>query len=445
MADPWVPLLIAGTVLLVGFAASLAFQRFRVPDFILLLLLGAALGQIPVAPFGPGLLTSLAPLLTVFTQLAIAFILFEGGLSLRLREMGRSLGGIVAHSCVAMALTAVLLWFVSVRYLGLSNVTALVLAIAFAGPSASVALSFAPRMHLDPRAEGTIVLEGVLTNVIAVIGVLFVLQWYGASGGLPLVPYAIAAAESVLAAALVGLGWSRLVARLEHQRFLYIASLGMALVVYAAAQGFLLQNGAEAVFVFGIALAHGRASRAGEAAPRPRTAEDVLRELAEFVETTDGVRREHGPEAPSPGLNLRNFQAEITFAIRTFLFVYLGLLFTQGWGGLVSVEIAAVLVAAFVVGRAPSSFVLARRLRLPKRDGRAVFASMARGLTDVVLLLLGVQSGLLPAADVSLLLGALPAALLLAAVVCAALIVWAGRTDGAAAPETEPSVPANGR
>jgi len=41
MADPWVSLLIGGTLLLVGFAASLVFERYRVPDFFMLILLVA--------------------------------------------------------------------------------------------------------------------------------------------------------------------------------------------------------------------------------------------------------------------------------------------------------------------------------------------------------------------------------------------------------------------
>jgi len=63
MAEPWVSLLIGGTILLVGFAAYLSFQRYRIPDFFVLMILGAVLGMIPVAPFGPGLLASLGPLL----------------------------------------------------------------------------------------------------------------------------------------------------------------------------------------------------------------------------------------------------------------------------------------------------------------------------------------------------------------------------------------------
>jgi len=448
MTDTWVTLLIAGTLLLVGFAASLVFQRYRVPDFILLMFLGVVLALVPFAPFGPGLLGSLAPVLPLFTQLTIAFILFEGGLSLRLRESGRSVPAIVAHSIGAMALTAGLIWLALTRLFGLSDPTSLVFAIAFAGPSASVALSFAPRMHLDLRAESAIVLEGVLTNVIAVIGVLLVLEWYGAPGSFFFLPYLAQVGEAVALGAIFGVGWGRVVDRLAQRRFVYIATLAIAIVVYAAAQGFLGQNGALAVFVLGIAIGAERKSRSASAAasgtPAPPSTEDMLRELTRFVEATDGARHANGSAAPSSAHTLRSFQSEITFALRTFFFIYLGLLLVSEWGGTGPLFAALVIVGAFLLGRLPTSAALGWGLVLYPRDTRAVFASMARGMTDVVLFLFAAQAAILPTSDVSFVLGIVPIVVLLAAFISAALVTWAGRSPGATEAEalTRTGVPA---
>ena len=433
----WVSLLVAGTLLLIGFAAALAFHRFRIPDFIVLLFLGAALSQIPIAPFGPGLLTALEPVLPLFTQLTIAFILFEGGLSLRLRGSGRTIAAILAHSVVAMAITAALTWVLLQYVFGLSDITALVVAIAFAGPSASVALSFASRMHLNAQAEGAIVLEGVLTNVIAVIGVLVVLAWYTNPSGFLFLPYVVQVGVAAVLGAALGFGWGRVVSRLARQRFVYIATLALAIVVYAAAQGFLAENGAVAVFVLGIALSRERSARAAvrgtTKAPGAALARDeVLAELTRFVEATDGARDDGDVRESRPAQNLRNFQAEITFALRTFFFVYLGLLLTAQWAGFGTVFAALLLVAMFVLGRLPSSALLGWGLAWDPRDTRAVFANLARGMTDVVLILFAVQSGLLPSAEVQTVLGIVPTVVLIAAIVSAALVVWAGHSPGEA-------------
>lgn len=431
----WVSLLVAGTLLLIGFAAALAFHRFRVPDFIVLLLLGAALSQIPIAPFGPNLLNSLGPLLPLFTQLTIAFILFEGGLSLRLRESGRGIPAIVAHSVGAFAGSAVLTWLLLFYGFGLSNAAALVVALAFAGPSASVALSFASRMRLGAQAESAIVLEGVLTNVIAVVGVLIVLAWYTNPGDFLFLPYLAQVAASALIGAALGLGWGRVVNRLAQQRFVYIATLALAIVVYAAAQGFLAENGAVAVFVLGIALGHERSSRGASGATAKTQGgtpdeDSLLRELSRFVEATGGVAVNGGEGAARPTQSLRNFQSEITFALRTFFFVYLGLLLTAEWGGVGTLFASLLVVGTFVLGRLPTSALLGWGLAWYPRDTRAVFANMARGMTDVVLILFAAQSGILPASDVQFVLGIIPTVVLIAAILSAGLVVWAGHSPG---------------
>ncbi len=435
MVDTWVSLLVAGTLLLIGFAAALAFHRFRIPDFIVLMLLGALLSQIPVAPFGPTLLGSLAPLLPLFTQLTIAFILFEGGLSLRFGDSGRSVPAIVAHSVIAMAATAFLIYLVLAAVLGLSQPTALVVALAFSGPSASIALSFATRMRLDPRAEGAIVLEGVLTNVLAVIGVLVVLEWYGSPGNFFFLPYLAQVGESALLGAGVGYAWARVVNRLAQQHFIYIATIALAIVVYAAAQGFLAQNGAVAVFALGIVVGRERSARAAGSAgakgePLPRSPETMLQELTRFVEATEGPTMPAGGAAMRPTQSLRSFSSEVTFALRTFFFVYLGLLLTAGWGGSYTFIAALLIVATFLVGRFPTSWALGWGLALYPRDTRAIFASMARGMTDVVLILFATQSGILPPSDVTYVLGLVPAIVLIAAIVSAVLVIWAGRSPG---------------
>lgn len=404
MADPSLALLLGGTILLVGFGAHLAFQRYHIPDFLVLIVLGAVLYEIPVFPFGPNLLSSLGNLLPLFLQLTIAFILFEGGLSLKTRQAGRALGPLLVHIVVAFVATFLLIWFLASHVFGLSEVAALILATALSHPSASIALSFATRMRLSERAEAGVILEGVIMNVFAVIGVLYILQWAGAGAQVNLIGYGLETAT----AAGVGLGgalvWRQVTRILHGREFVYIASLAVAIIVYAIAQFFLVQNGAVAVFLFGLALGY----------HRPATiAEDIDEFLGEFARPVE---------------HLRSFQSEVTFALRTFFFLYLGLLLVSEWGGLSTVWIGALLTLAFVLGRAPSSLGISRLLKFPARERRVLLASMGRGLTDVILILLAVQTGVLPPADADFMLSILPPTVLLSAFVCAGLLVWAART-----------------
>lgn len=402
-------LLVGGTLLLVGFGGSLAFERFRIPDFIVLMGLGILLGHVPVAPFGPALLTSLEPILPVFTNLTIAFILFEGGLSLNLHGMGRRMPAVLVHVAASVTIVMLLLWEVSTRIFGLDDVTALVLAGAFCGPSASIVLGFIPQMRLSPEGRGALAFDAVGTNVIAVVVVLFAIQSGTAQATTEIFPYLTQIGVAVLVALGVGFAWRFVAHRWEGRRFLYIASTAWAIVVYAVAQGFLNGNGAVAAFVFGLMLAYRRPSDASER------------------------------NARTNGLHL--FQSEITFGLRTFFFVYLGLLVSFR-DLTVSTFLASVLfTAAFLAGRAPSTALLGKVMKLARMERRVILASVARGMTDVVLVLLAIQSGVIPAAAQAFLLGVLPQTILVATLVCAVLLVWAGRAQETPTPAAASAPP----
>lgn len=397
MADTaWIALLVGGILLLMGFAASLVFERYRVPDFFMLLLVGVLLGNLPVAPFGAGMVDALAPILPPFIGLTLAMIMFEGGLSLNVARGRPGVGALASHIVGAMAITMVLTWILATAVLGLSGLTALILAAAFSGPSATIVLSFAPNLNVGDRARRTLVLEGVIGNVIAAVVVLLALEIPGSLGGAAgVLTFISQTALSVSVAFIVGLVWRSVTESLLPFKFQYIATLALAVVVFAFAEGIVGGNGAIAAFVFGLVL---------------------------------GFRRGHSATLEElEGAGLQAFQTEITFGLRTFFFVYLGLLIQFSFFSSAALVGAGVLVLAFIAARAPTSLWLSRVYRLDTRDSRVVLATVGRGMTDVVLVLLALNSGLLPAAEATYLLGLLPLVILLSAVACAGLLTWASR------------------
>ena len=395
MAEIWVGLLVSGTLLLIGFGASLVFERFRVPDFIVLLLLGILLARIPVEPFGPTLVTSLAPILPAFTHLTVAFIMFEGGLSLNLKGSGRGMPGIVAHILISVILTIALTWLIATRLLGFDDVTALVLAGAFCGPSAAVILSFTPHLNLGEKAHRAVVLDAVVTNVVAVVVVFFAIRSANTDATSILLPYAGEIAVACILALVVGVAWRALMQRMSSHKFIYIATVAWAIVIYALADGLINGNGAVAAFVFGLVLAYRR------------------------------------PDSERTGANqkgsLQEFQSEITFGMRTFFFVYLGLLITFDSASIYALGGALVLTLAFVAARAPSSLAYGRLARLSRRETRVLLGSVARGMTDVVLVLLALQAGAIPASSEPFLIGLVTMTVLAATITCALFIIWAER------------------
>ena len=414
----WVTLLAGSVLVLVGFLASQLFERFRVPDYIVLIGVGIVLGSdmLGLGGWNPGpILASAAPLLL---KVAIAFILFEGGLALNFRRIGRTWALAAGHAVVAMALTIVGVWVVGTYVLRLAPTTALILGIAMCAPSETIVLSFLPRLKVRDSTKFALTLEGVLGNVVATALVLTLVRFPGGlPGGQDLTNLLVDGGMAFGVAAGVGLAWDRVVGATRRPSFLYITSVALAVLLYAIGEGVFNGNGGLAAFAFGLVLGHW-------GPPSVRT---------ELVGESPGSRY------------LQQFHRELVFLLRTFFFVFLGLRIKPGgltWEAFLG---AAVLVTVFAVARAPTVTALARAWRLPTADVRVLRAVVARGLTDTVLILYATSywltAGVVTAAEADAVTHLLFMVILVAAIVSAILVARAEPRPG---PEPVPVVPAAG-
>lgn len=396
MAEAWLLVGVGAALLLTGFAAALAFERWRFPDFLLLLAMGIVAGPGGLDLIGSQYGEAIHAIAPVFTAVAVSLLLFEGGIRLPIRGVGRSMLLSAGHATLAMALTLAVATFAAGVFLGLSIPAALLFAVATIGPSGSVVMAFAPRLKLDPRAESALVTEGVLANVAAALGVALIVQTSGAGAVSDASRVLVGVAFSALLAFGVGLVWLRLTRRFQERGLLYMATVGVLLALYAGATGLLGGSGAIAAFVFGFIMGN----------------RDVF----------DPGARGHAASLARDA-SFARFHDEVTFLIRTFFFLYLGFLFTP-------TEIvrplffAAIVCAIYLASRVPMALAFARSWRLPTRDAAIVGATVSRGLTDAVLVLYGVEAGVVTVAEGEILTDAILLLVVVSALVTGALI-WA--------------------
>lgn len=429
MVAAWVVLGIGAGLLLLGYLAYLAFERWRVPDFLFLLLLGIAVGPYGLDAVPPAYRDAIDTAAPVFAAVAVAFLLFEGGVRLPLRGMGRPVALILVHTLLVAAWSSAAVWLVLTRGFGVSPVGALVFAAATLGPSASIVLSFAPRLALDDRARSTVVLEGVVGNVLAFLVVAALAQLLAPAAPAGAVPgvggdlggIALGAALAVAMAVVAGVAWLGITRRRPGSGALHMATLGLAIAVYAAAEGPLGGHGAVGAFAFGLVLGNRGLVRRALGVPADVRAHDA--ELARF----------HG---------------EVTFFIRTFFFVYLGLLFDPGQGALTPVLVAVALTAVFLAARFPTTSLLGRAWGLPRSDVRVVRGTVARGMSDAVVVVYAIQVGLVLPSEAPLLTSALLLTVVVTAVATALLVLLAERArlraPGEAPAPAPPPAPAAG-
>jgi cell volume regulation protein A len=420
MAEPWVFLLTGGALVLLGFVAAQVFDKARFPDYFILMAVGLILGSglipLPVDPRA-----SLATIAPVLSAVAIAFILFEGGLVLHVRGLGKVWAAAGGHTVVAMALSIAGVWVAGTYLLRLAPTTSLILALAFCGPSASIDMSMLSQLKVQERTRFTIVVEGVMGNVVAAVFVLLFINVSGLTTDEPsLLLYLVYLAGAILLALLVGLGWTRLVGG-TPRRFSFMTSVAIAVILYAVGEGFLGGNGGIAAFVFGLVLGHRRFLTASKPAPAGAA----------------------GPRG------LQEFHGELVFLLRSFFFLYLGLRVTLAEISTPAAIGAAAFLAVFVASRWPSSFALSRAWRLPPLDRRILRGTVSRGMTDTVLILFAIEVLYIPPWEAPLVTNLLFLVIIAAALASAVMVFRAERLAKRApaappAPVLAPAVIAEG-
>lgn len=359
--EPEFFLTLLGFLLVVAFLAEEAFARLRVPPVLVLMACGLGLGPfsrvLPVDRF-----VEVAP---HFGALAFLLILFEGGLDLDVRDVAvRLRAGIILGSLgflVASAATAAL-----AAATGFPPTQAFVLGIVLAPISGAIVIPLLAQLGLRRELRTLLVLEAALADVIAVLamGVAGTLLTAGGLAGLLAMGTLLAAMFSFLLAVACGLLWPRVLQRLGDRRFADVLTFGVALVLWGMAE-IPGASGALAVLAFGLTLTNERS-----------------------IWAMLGVANtEVGAIAGATVARLHGFIGQLTFVVRAYFFVFLGVVVSffylpWKWYALASGVVLAMLAARHAV----LTFVEEKGLcGLSRRERRAVLLTQPRGLVSAVL------------------------------------------------------------
>jgi potassium/hydrogen antiporter len=363
-------LMLLGGLLVLAFVAEEAFRWLRIPPVLVLMGCGLLLG--PVAQVLPAHeFVRVAP---HFGALAFLLILFEGGLDLDLRA--------VMHRLAPGALLALLGFVVAfaigtgvARAGGLPWASSIALGVILAPISGAIILPLAGQLGLREEVRTLVILEGALADVLGVLsmGLVAQVQTGGGLAGLLALGSLLAAAFSVLLAVIAGLLWPRLLRTLADRRFIHVLTFGVALALWGSVE-LLGASGALVVLTFGLTLANEQEILGAlhfDAASVAEVAKDV-------------VERLHG------------FIGQLTFLVRAFFFVFLGVVvqFKDLPPGRV-IE-AAVVLALFVAGRWAVLRLLQRRgsFLLDWHEQRTVWFLQPRGLVSAILAIEAAQLGM---------------------------------------------------
>jgi cell volume regulation protein A len=287
---------IAGGIILVGVLANLVSKRFSVPDIPLLIVLGVVLGPV-TRMIQVGSLGAIAPF---FSALAVTVILFEGGIRLRLARVAAQLGRAVSL-VVSEYLICVFLVGVSLAWLmHWPPLVGMILGSALGGSSSIAVFSLLKRMHSSEKVAAIVSLDAALNDIPILVVTAVLIEIFSGTAGNSVGFVLQSLVQSFVIGGLVGVGgglfWLKMLEKLGDEPYKDIATIGFLLGSYAVAQA---MNGSGVITALMIGLMVGNSTE--------------VRRLAGMkdVATVEGVSR--------------RFHEQISFALRTFFFVYLGL------------------------------------------------------------------------------------------------------------------------
>lgn len=358
---------IIGGVIVLGVLGDFLFTKTKIPSPVMLMLAGILLGP-ATNILQSDIFFGIAP---YFGTIALILILFEGGLDLEFDLVIRQFSSALLLGFLSFGLAAAGVTAICLILLQMEMSEALLYGFIFGGTSPAIILPVLPRLSITKNLKTLLTLEAVISEVLTVISVIIyinILNEPQEFDGFSIFTHIMSSIGiSILLAMLSGLVWSRFMGYFSKQNLAYMLTLGFVLLLYTLTD-FLGGEPAITILAFGILL--------GNSKILATKSQSVLARLNSTINVDDFELDEV----------VKKINAELAFLIRTFFFVFIGLLFDFTLFSNEVLLTAVAVLAVFFVSRA-ATINLVRPLSPSLRSAHisSTLALIPRGLATAVM------------------------------------------------------------
>ena len=298
-------LLLVSSTLIISYVSTYFYSKTKIPDILWVLAFGIVLGPV-LGYFDKDLFLSISPLMST---LALSIILFEAGLTLDIAQLMKSISkATILSVSTIFTVIAVLGYALPTLYPGQFNVLEGMLLGAMIGGTSTVAV-FSILSELSsilPDIDSTrviLLMESVISDPICIISSITLIRMIM----LPEVSLQESMMDILMTfilSSILGLAmgqmWSEMLDKLRGSRFTYIMTLALLWPTYIIAEHVIGEGGGPmAALCFGLMINN-------------------------YVYITHKIGVDRNLKIDKE--KLKEFHEEITFFIKSFFFVYVGLI-----------------------------------------------------------------------------------------------------------------------
>lgn len=358
--------LIVAAIIILGFLGDILFKKAKVPSFIFLILAGVLLGPV----FKLVSQNSLLPFLGIFAELTLIMVLFHGGIDLRLssilKEGWRAFLQVFLYIGISVTLISFLVHFV----LGWPFLLSLIFGSIVGGETTVVVIFPLVRaLKLKSNTITFLSLEAALNSVVLVILFITFVGLYQ-TGSLNL----SSAIDSLISNFSIGiilglilsLLWLYLLNLVKRNEYAYVLTLGLLFLTFSltnvvGGSGFL------AVLIFGLVIGN----------------HNFISSMLKRRVKIRALERQ-----------IFTLQGELSFLLRTFFFVFLGLILSLSYQtAFFGVTFGLVIVAVLMFSRTIAVSISTFKSEIAK-DKSLILIAFAQGTTPATLAILALSYNL---------------------------------------------------
>jgi len=364
MVDLTLLFLISGSIIVVGFLGNLAYEKAKIPDVLFLLGVGVLLGPV-FNVVRPGHLADFAE---PFGTFALIVILFEGGMDIKIRMLLKEFGNATLLVFLSFTLTVAGITLFLIKIMAWDLMRSLLMATILGCTSSAIVVPVLAKMSIGDDTKTVLFIESAMSDVLAIVLAVTLVEFIRFEAiGIEKPMRAIASSFSIaiVLGTLFGFFWFKMLSLIGDRKYSYMITLGAMLIVTAIVD-FLGGSGPIAILLFGIILGNCEAMPFFSGQPHCILIDETI----------------------------KFFHGEVTFFIRTFFFVYMGMIITADVLDPRYLVVGFLLMLIIAAARYVSVESMVRLTGKEKSDKAALFYMLPRGLASAVLASFPVSAGL---------------------------------------------------